>query len=253
MKNKMVLMLAALTGLMVLGTPDLAQAQYYGARPAPPPPPPGFIPRHNPYGYKHRPHFYINGELTGLIVLSQQLENVGALSHGAGFGLGLGVRTGRWVSIEGNWTFTAHDEIWTDPNNGITTREIDSHQVQTVTVDMKVHIPTWGRVEPFFQVGGGWAFYGLSGYSPYYDSFDYGYLYVSGPTFSVGGGGEAWFGPHFSMGAKLLYRGMYFGESEFPIRVEDRSDPNKPESYGLTPNSNFISALSVDFFAAVHF
>lgn len=248
MKNKMVWMLAALMGLILLGTPDLAEAQYYGARPAPPPPPPGFIPKHNPHGYKHRPHFYVNGELTGMFILGQQLDNVGRLESGAGVGLGLGMRTGRWLSIEGNWTFTVHDESF--DAGDYTFWEINSHQIQTVTLDLKLHIPTWGRVEPFFQVGGGWAFFGMSGWDPYYEEFNHPYLYASGPTFNVGGGGEIWFGPHFSMGAKLLYRGMYFGESEYPIRAKNNSSGVIEP---LTANSNFISALSVDLFAAVHF
>jgi len=250
MRNKMVITLAALMGLMVFAAPGEAMAQRYGRRPAPPAPPPGFIPKPHAFGYKHRPHFYLNAELTGLLVLGQQLEDMGTLYHGAGFGLGLGVRTGRFVSIEGNWTFTAHDEIWNDPETGQTRVSIDSHQIQTVTLDLKFHIPTWGRVEPFFQVGGGWAFFGLTGWGPLNEEMGHPYLYASGPTVSAGGGGEIWFGPHFSMGAKLLYRGMYFGESEFPIRFKDKSIAD----VGLfTAESNYVSALSVDLFATVHF
>ena len=63
MRSKMVFTLAALIGLMALGTPGEAMAQRYGARPAPPPPPPGFIPKPHAPGYKHRPHFYLTAEL----------------------------------------------------------------------------------------------------------------------------------------------------------------------------------------------
>ncbi len=241
-------LIPALLGMLLISAPREAEAQYYGARPAPPPPPPGFIPKHNPWRFKHRPHFYVNAELTGLAILGQQLDDVGTISHGAGFGIGLGVRTGRWVSIEGNWTFTAHDEIWSDGEYEFW--EIDSHQIQTVTLDAKIHIPTWGRAEPFFQVGVGWAFFGLSGFDPYYDSFNHPYMYTNGPTFSVGGGGEIWFGPHFSLGIKALYRGMYFGESEYSIRAVNR-EQKREES--LTAASNFINALSLDLFGTVHF
>ncbi len=249
-KNTLLLLVPALVATLLLAAPGEAEAQYYGARPAPPAPPAGFIPRHNPYRFKHRPHFYVNAELTGLFILGQQLEHVGgSLDHGAGIGLGAGVRTGRWISVEANTTFTWHDETWSDGRYQYW--EIGTHAINTLTADVKLHIPTWGRAEPFFQVGGGWAWYGLSEMDPYYQALDdYGYMFANGPTFNIGGGGEIWFGPHLSLGAKVLYRGMYFGESEYDLRARDTSTGS---ILPIHATSNFISALSIDLSATIHF
>lgn len=253
-KTSLLALASVLAGLLILTDGSPAEAQYYGYRPAPPPPPPGFIPRMNPFGYKHRPHFYLQGQLSGLAVFWEQLDGIGSLGHGGGFGLGGGVRFGRFVALETNWVFTAHDAGWANPDNPNDPRAetitYDSQQLQTLTLDLKLFIPTWGRAEPFFQVGGGWAFFGYTGYNGP-EQYSQPYLYTSGPTFNAGAGGEIWFGPHFSMGGRILYKGVYFGESNYGIPYKDKATATWKD--GTETHSNFVSGVGVDLFATFHF
>lgn len=222
-KRNILVLIPAMLGMLTLAAPSVAEAQYYGYRPAPPPRP--FVPPRprirRPW---HRTHFYFGGQLMGLVVLQQQLKGIGRLGHGGGFGLYGGVRLGRFIALEANWTFTAHDEEW----------DQESLQIQTLTGDIKFHIPTWSRLEPYIQAGGGWAFFGVTG------AFEGGhpYLYASGPTYNLGGGVDYHIGRYLSVGGRLLYRGMYFGE----------------EQYGESwDNANFVHGVSIDFTASLHF
>jgi hypothetical protein len=229
-------------------SPAPAAAQYYGYAPAPPHP---ANPLHRPrFSYKHRTHAYLGAQLVGMAVLGQQLDNVGTLGHGGGFGLYAGIRFNPWVGLEGNWTWTFHDESWVGPgpdNEPVEFTWANSHQIHTLTADLKIHIPTWSRVEPFLQVGGGWAFFGLSGWDEYYGPSPDGGLYTSGPTFNAGGGITYWIGPHFTLGGRLLYRGMYFMEPRYDI---PGPDGNPIHTTGMT---NYVNAVSADFNLAVHF
>lgn len=220
--------LATVMAVGAIVIPDRADARYG----------PGYRPhRMRPQMYRHRPHFYLGGQLMGTAVLAQQLENVGVLGHGGGLGLFAGVRFGRWTALELNWNFTMHNESWRcGPNEWCT--DLDFLQIQRLAADFKLHIPTWGPFEPFLQAGGGFAFFGLSG--------QYGeapWLYAWGPMFNVGGGVNFWFGPHFSIGGRLLYRGMYFTRSKeySDIAVEQSAD------------TNYVNEISVDLFASFHF
>jgi hypothetical protein len=169
-----------------------------------------------------------------MIVLGQQLDSqdVGLVGHGGGFGLFGGVRLGRWVSLELNWTYTAHDESW---EGGYSP---DLLQIQTITGDFKLHIPTRGRIEPFVQAGAGFGFMGVNG-----DYYHEGYIFQSGPTFSLGGGLDLWLGPWFTLGGRVLYRGIYFGES-YDV-VHQGSTRRAAE--------NFINGVTVDVNLAFHF
>jgi hypothetical protein len=215
----------AVTGFVV---PETAEAQYgrgYGYRPRP------VSPR---WGFRHRLHGYIGGQVMGMGILHQQLDNAGTVGPGGGVGLFGGVRLSPFVGLELNWTFTAHDEAW-EAEPGVTVVDLDALQIQTLTGDFKLHIPTRGIVEPFFQAGIGFAFFGVTG-----DYGDASYILSSGPAFNLGGGLDIWLGPWFTLGGRVLYRGMYFREpgEEWKSRGADE---------------NYVSGVSIDLCGTIHF
>lgn len=225
-------MLVALVGLLAvsgLALPGVAEAQYYGPGYGPPPPhhPP------SPWAFRHRIHGYVGAQLMGMGIMSQQLDSAGKLGPGGGFGLFGGLRLGPWIGLELNWTYTAHDESWGPNNENWAPAFL---QVQTLTADFKLHIPLRGIFEPFFQVGGGFGFMGVNG-----DYYHEGYIFQSGPAYEIGGGGDIWLGPHFSLGGRILYRGLYFGESKYRTPT------------GLLVSENYIHGISIDLFGAFHF
>jgi hypothetical protein len=173
----------------------------------------------------------------GMAMLHQGLEGVGHIGAGGGVGLTAGFRIHPMIGLEANWTWTGHDETWEDEYGNVWT-DIEFLQIQTLTADIKIHIPTRGRIEPFIQGGIGWAFFGVTG-----DWATDGYIFNSGPTFNLGGGADFWLGPWFSIGGRILYRGMYFGENDY--RWKGRTSGPLEASY--------TSGLSVDLFATIHF
>lgn len=234
-KRNFLVLIPAIFGLLVLADTSPVQAQYYHYRPAPPARP-YVSPRHRASRSWHRPHFYFGGQLSGLVVVHQNLDGVGVLGHGGGVGLHAGMRFGRYVALEANWTFTAHDEMWDCDKYDCYQGAPDALQIQTVTADMKFHIPTWSRLEPFIQAGGGWAFFGVTGGWAHGEP---GYLYTSGPAFNLGGGVDFHIGRYFTIGGRMLYRGMYF------------MGPN--DSYKHKWENNFVHGVGIDFTAAMHF
>ena len=191
-------------------------------------------PHQSRYGYRHRVHGYVGGQLMGMGIIRQRLEDggVGYLGPGGGFGLFGGIRLGPYVALEANWTYTGHNESWEEHGSRVV--GIDFLQIQTLTADFKFHIPTYGRFEPFVQAGAGFSFMGVTGCEYCSD-----YIFQSGGTWSLGGGGDFWLGPWLSLGGRLLYRGIYFTENEFggSQKVDD----------------NFIHGISFDFNAKIHF
>lgn len=225
MTRRILVPLVGALALLAVLVPEDAQAQRrygYGYGPAPRP----------QFGYRHRFHGYVGGELLGMGVVKQRLEDVGRLGPGGGVGLYGGIRLGPFVALELNWTFTAHDESWDDGN--VTYTAPDSLQMQTLTADVKLHIPTHGIFEPFVQAGAGFAFMGIMG-----DYYNDGYIFQSGGTWSLGGGGDFWFSPWFTLGERVLYRGMYFTENEYNQQLDARQ--------------NTVHALSFEITAGIHF
>lgn len=231
-KSALFIPLAAATILVGLSVLDAASAdaQYYGygGRPgyggAPPPP------RVGQWGFRHRVHGYMGGQAGGMFVLAQVTDYTeGYLSHGGGAGLFGGLRLGPFVSLELNWTISFHDDA-------LTQKYLDSLYLMTVTADAKIHIPTYGPVEPYFQAGVGFAYIGAT----YYDCTACDSIFAKGPAFNVGGGMDFWLGPWFSIGGRILYRGLYFNE----------------DAYGRVSNaakSNFVNGISVDVNGTFHF
>lgn len=217
------------------GVQPVAHAQYYGTvQPGGSSYSPGYSsggysPRTSRFGTRHRPHVYLGGQLTGMVMLAQVTDDVGYLGHGGGIGGFIGVRTGPFFSIEGNANFTFHDERF---GNVIAVNNI---LMSTLTVDGKIHIPVMGPVEPFFQAGGGFAIVGaLYGSGPY---ANYSSIIAEGFAYNLGGGLDIYVGPHFSVGGRVLYRGTIL---------------RKPD-YTFATSSNFINGLGIDLNATFHF
>jgi hypothetical protein len=220
-RTKILLPLVGALAFLTL-IPEEVAAQGYGYGPRP------VRPR---WGYRHRFHGYVGGQLMGMGMVHQTFEEVGRLGPGGGFGLFGGLRLGPFAAVEINWTFTGHDESWDE--NGATVTAVDFLNLQTLTADFKLHIPTRGRFEPFVQAGLGFAFMGVTG-----DYYNDGYIFQSGGTWSLGGGGDFWFSPFFTLGGRILYRGIYFTESEYgTIKAE----------------TNKLHGLSFEVSAAIHF
>ena len=231
---------AALLALVALAPQD-AEAQYYrgGYRGgAPSYGGPRGAPR---WGFRHRLHGYIGGQLSGFIVAAQVTEyDHGYLGHGGGGGLYGGVRLGPFVSLEANWNITFHDESWRAVTPGgtvIEDRYLDSIYLMTLTADAKIHIPTRGPVEPFFQGGIGFAFIGATYADPDYDGDT---IFAKGPAFNLGGGLDIWLGPWLSVGGRLLYRGPYFTQDDFTGQA-------------IKAESNYVNGVDIDVFLTFHF
>ena len=226
MTRRILVPLVGALALLAVLVPEDAQAQRrygYGYGPAPRP----------QFGYRHRLHGYVGGELLGMGIVRQRTEDVpiGRLGAGGGVGLYGGIRLGPFVALEVNWTFTAHDESWNDQYGTVVAP--DSLQLQTLTGDFKLHIPTRGIFEPYVQAGAGFAFMGIMG-----DAYQDGYIFQSGGTWSLGGGGDFWFSPWFTLGGRLLYRGIYFSETEYQE---------------IDARQNTVHALSFEITAGIHF
>jgi hypothetical protein len=224
--------LTVLVGLTVLAAAQTADAQYYGGGGygygAPPPPP--------RWGYRHRIHGYVGAQLTGIGIVNQKTdastgEYLGA--GGGGGGLFGGVRLGPFFSLELNWNITYHnvaEDYWGDVWSAF--------HLQTIEVNGKIHIPTRGMIEPYVQLGVGGAFIGVSWDDRWaYDQGDY--LLTKGFTFNIGGGLDFWLSPFVSLGGRILYKGMRFGE---PYRIQ-----------GKTTYANYASAINADLNVALHF
>jgi hypothetical protein len=104
------------------------------------------------------------------------------------------------------------------------------------TADVKLHVPTRSRLEPFFQGGLGFAILGAN----YPANYNYDKVFASGLAFNVGGGLEFFAGSWISIGGRLLYRGFRFGEPS-------------ATAGGIPRYTNFVNGMSLDFFGTIHF
>ena len=65
------------------------------------------------------------------------------------------------------------------------------------------------------------------------------YIFSKGVAFRLGGGMDFWVSPFVTIGGRLLYQGLYFGNPDVETQVNDYS--------------NFVSGISVDANLAIHF
>lgn len=185
---------------------------------------------------RHRVHGYVGGQFMGMAIVHQAIPDaqIGYLGHGGGGGVYGGIRLGRFISLEANLMATVHDEQWQDHYS--TVIAFESLYLMSFTADVKLHVPTRGRLEPFFQGGLGFAFIGAN-YPARYSNYDS--VFASGLAFNVGGGLEFFAGSWISVGGRLLYRGFRFGEPT--------------PTAGIPRYTNFVNGVSLDFFGTIHF
>lgn len=238
-KRWLLLVLPALVMLLTTLAPQEAHAQYYGGGGYGGPPPPGRGGYGRPrWGFRHRVHAYVGGQLQGFIVMAQvnDYSNTGIegyLSHGGGGGLFGGIRLGPFFSLELNWGITYHDDDFTAGT-------LDSLYMMTFTLDGKIHIPTRGPLEPFFQAGIGFAYLGVSYGANCLNCDTADSVFAKGPAFNVGGGVDFWLSPFFSLGGRLLYRGLYFTKTAYSAN-------------GAALGANFVNGVSIDVNIQFHF
>ncbi len=193
-------------------TLDLAHAvkytQYYAP---PPPPPPGYYaPRR--YYYRPlpppwirplhfvRPYFGLSG--FGTIVAGQS-GGVEYLRNGGGLGIFGGLDFGRVVGLEINYNASFHNPIdncgggplygWCGANY---------LTVETLALDIKLHIPTDTRFVPYGQAGAVLSWIGRQD-SP---------SDATGGGFEVGGGFDIWLNRVVTLGAQALYKGLFMSD-----------------------------------------
>lgn len=220
----------ALVAAASAGSPAEAQyAQYYG-----PGPTPGYQPqRLRPRLFRHRVHGYVGGQLSAVAVLAQSTDySEGYMGSGGGGGLFGGVRLGPFLSVEGNWSVSYHDDRAIEGDTLFVA--LDALYMMNFSVDGKLHLPTYGPIEPYLQAGVGFAYLGATFASDY----DGDSVLASGPLFNLGVGLDGWISPWLTLGGRILYRGLAFGEVN---------------SSGGAGHANYVSGLSFDVNMALHF
>jgi len=227
MRTRRSLVLPAAIALLILAAAAPAEAQYGGGY--------GYAPQPRPqFGFRHRIHGYVGAQLTGIGIINQRTDyQTGGYLGAGGGGGGLfgGVRLGPFFSLELNWNITYH-------NAASDYAYWSAFHLQTAELNGKIHIPTRGMVEPFIQAGVGWAFLGVS-WDDRWAMDSGGYVFANGFTFNVGGGLDFWLSPFVSLGGRVLYKGMRFG------------DPNWKGS--STYYTNYASGINVDLNVQIHF
>ena len=130
----------------------------------------------------------------------------GPINSGGGVGMTGGVRFDPLLSAELGWTGTWHGR---GLNLGPGRPDlVDNSYLMLFTADLGLHIPTSSAIaDPFVQAGGGYALLGAD-YTAESGLSDG--IVTHGPTFDVGVGVDVWLDRHFSLGARVLYRGIYF-------------------------------------------
>lgn len=199
------------------------------ATPPPPsqPPPTWTRPSKNPYARRHiRAYLGVGG--LGTFVLKQDGGAEG-LDHGGGFSLYGGVDFGRILGAEISYTGSYHN-----PDRGCVADYVDYGgwcdinylTLDLVTLSARLRIPLNSRVQPYFQGGLAIAWSGRQGYQA--DATGFG--------FELGGGLDIWLNNWFSVGPRVLYRG---------VRMSD---------YGTyTGGDTFLNLLSAEANLALHF
>jgi hypothetical protein len=217
--------LLVVVGCALLAVPRAASAQVYYA-PAPYYGPP------RPVAYRapsiDRPGVYIGGALFGNFVLNQANAPSGGdmLGQGGGGAVFLGFRFSPNLALEIGGLGAAHGaqnlyNTWTLAGG---------------TADLKVIFPMPNNVRPFLQAGVG--YYNLM--SDYADQT----VSSGGVGFQLGGGLDLWLNHFWTLGARALYRGIYFTDQCFGDGTCVANG---------TGNNLFLSTLSIEGNLAVHF
>lgn len=169
---------------------------------------------HQPYygPYAPEPHvgifipwgWYVGGGLVATRVLHQQ-GGEDLVGDGAGVALYTGLRVHPMLALEAGWMGALHD-----PRSD-SFGEDDALILNAFTMDARIYMPPNDQARPSFEpyLQAGLGLYLL-------DNTNFGEQ-SAGTGFQLGGGIDGNLGPHFQLGARLLYRGMAMGpvESEY--------------------------------------
>lgn len=224
MKKTLLSAIAFISVLLLV--PELVNAQYYQPqRPQ--------RPRYRQATSLNRPHVYLGGYLMGIGVANTvtDYEPGGFLGAGGGGGMFVGFRASPFLAVEISGFLTMHDESYDNAY-----ADVNAYYLFNIEANGKLIIPTYGPLEPYVQVGIGYASAGTT----YEDSYGHTTTdepLANGPSFNIGGGVDFYPIPNFSLGARLLYRGFYFSDADL---YEDNY-------------VNFVSGFSLDLNAAFHF
>jgi hypothetical protein len=125
------------------------------------------------------------------------------LDHGVGFAFRGGLDFGRHLGIEAGYLATFHNPLpWCAdaPYSGFCAT---SYLVmELVTFDLKLRIPTHTRFVPYAIAGGAVAWIRR----------DYTAVGAMGGGFQAGAGIDIWIARHLTLGARVLYRGLWIGD-----------------------------------------
>ena len=214
--------------LAMLALPGVASAHYTG------------YPHRHVYGYGYgyrvapgvpvlptfnidRPGLYFGGSLIGDIVVNQAGKPGGQdfISHGGGGSLFLGVRLNPYLGLEFGYGQTIHNPVSDYWGN-----LVDYLALNQFTADLKVIFPNPSNVRPFIQGGAGLYVLTQNYSEP-----------VAGGGVQLGGGVDIWLTPWWSLGGRLMYHGIKFGDV----------------GNGTTSSKPFLSTAALDVNLQFHF
>jgi len=160
-------------------------------------------------------------------IVANQRGGVEYLHHGGGFALWGGLELGQVVGFEAKYSASFHNPNDTCAGNQTYVWCGASFLLlQSVSLDLKLHIPTRSRVVPYFAVGPMVGWIGRSGYL----------TDAVGGGFEIGGGLDIWFSRHGTVGFEVLYRGLLMSD------------------YATTTGTNtYLSLVQVGATIAAHF
>ena len=97
------------------------------------------------------------------------------------------------------------------------------------------------RLQPFVQAGLGYGYLGATYFDGYCAGFTCDTTFAQGPMFQAGGGFDWWFTPWITIGARMLYRVVYFKEAAYG------------DNSVRTNSSSFVNGLNIGINASYHF
>jgi|GEM_PF-1951406 len=136
-------------------------------------------------------------------IVANQRGGVEYLNHGGGFAIWGGLELGQVVGFEAKYSASFHNPVANcGGGNNYAWCGASFLLLETISLDLKLHIPTRSRVVPYFAVGpmAGWI--GRSGYL----------TDAVGGGFEIGGGLDIWISRHGTVGFEALYRGLLMSD-----------------------------------------
>ena len=180
----------------------------------------------DPYAHRTvRPYLGISG--LGTFALNQSGANY--LDVGGGFAARAGLDLGSILGIEASYTASFHNPAFNCVDAGfLSACDAQYLVIQILAADLILHVPTGTPLVPYLQAGGSAAWIGKNGF----------FADAGGGGFEAGGGIDIWLDENWTFGTKILYRGLWFDQSQ---------------RQGFLGTSNFLGLLTVDLNLALHF